>query len=52
VATVYLALGVAGWIAVSRASWRVPVLGILTIQYVLHPINHANASSQISLRYT
>src|SRR4051794_19172348 len=41
VATFYLALGVAGSIAVSRAGWRVPVLGILTIQYVLHSINHA-----------
>jgi hypothetical protein len=41
VATFYLALGVAGWIAASRASWRVPVLGVLTIQYVLHSINHA-----------
>jgi hypothetical protein len=41
VATFYLALGVAGWIAASRASWRVPVLAILTIQYVLHSINHA-----------
>jgi hypothetical protein len=41
VATFYLALGVAGWIAASRAGWRVPVLGVLTIQYVLHSINHA-----------
>jgi hypothetical protein len=41
VATFYLALSVAGWIAASRTSWRVPVLGILTIQYVLHSINHA-----------
>lgn len=41
VATFYLALGAGGWIAATRAAWRVPVLTVLTIQYVLHSINHA-----------
>ncbi len=40
-ATFYLALAVVGWIAASQVSWRIPVLAVLTIQYVLHSINHA-----------
>ena len=40
VATFYLALGAGGFIAATRAAWRVPVLTVLTIQYVLHAINH------------
>lgn len=40
VATFYLALGVAALIAVSRASWRVPVLAFALIQYGLHSVNH------------
>jgi hypothetical protein len=40
VATFYLALGASGLIAASRAAWRIPLLAVLTIQYVLHSINH------------
>jgi hypothetical protein len=34
------ALGVGLAVAVRRASWRVPMLAILTIQFGLHSINH------------
>ncbi len=40
VATWYLALGLALVVAVRRASWRVPVLALATVQYVLHFVNH------------
>src|SRR5947199_9396906 len=46
VATFYLALGVAGWIAASRATWRVPALGVLTMPYVLHSTNPADAAER------
>jgi hypothetical protein len=39
-ATWYLALGVAAFVAVRRASWRVPVLAIALIQAALHTFNH------------
>lgn len=40
VATYYLASAVALWIAASRRSWRVPVLTVVLVQYVLHSLNH------------
>jgi hypothetical protein len=36
----YLALGIAAFIALRRASWRIPVLGLAFIQYALHSLNH------------
>jgi UPF0716 family protein affecting phage T7 exclusion len=39
-ATWYLALGAATFVAVRRASWRVPVLAALLLQYALHSLNH------------
>jgi hypothetical protein len=39
-ATFYLALGAAALVAVVRSSWRVPVLALAFIQYVLHSLNH------------
>jgi hypothetical protein len=39
-ATFYLALGAASLVAVVRGSWRVPVLAIALLQYVLHTLNH------------
>jgi hypothetical protein len=39
-ATFYLALGAAALIAVVRPRWRVPVLAIALVQYVLHSVNH------------
>jgi hypothetical protein len=36
----YLALGAAAFVAVRRASWRVPVLALSFIQYALHSLNH------------
>jgi hypothetical protein len=40
VATWYLALGAALLMAVRREAWRVPVLALALVQYVLHSINH------------
>ncbi|GAC1323341.1 MAG: hypothetical protein NVSMB25_19550 [Thermoleophilaceae bacterium] len=40
VATFYLALGAGAAVATRRASWRVPVLAILTLQYIVHAVNH------------
>ena len=39
-ATFYLALGAAALVAVRRERWRIPVLAIALIQYVLHSVNH------------
>lgn len=39
-ATYYLATGVALLMSIERRSWRVPVLFVVTAQYVLHTINH------------
>jgi hypothetical protein len=39
-ATFYVALGVAGLVAIRRPAWRVPVLALATLEYVLHAINH------------
>jgi hypothetical protein len=39
-ATFYLALGAAGLIAVGSRRWRVPVLAVAFVAYVLHAINH------------
>jgi hypothetical protein len=38
--TFYVALGVAGLVAARRPSWRVPVLALATVEFVLHAINH------------
>ena len=40
VATFYLALGAVAVLAVSRRSWRVPVLAFALLQYLLHAVNH------------
>jgi hypothetical protein len=39
-ATFYIALGAAGLVAVRRPSWRVPVLALATLEFVLHALNH------------
>jgi hypothetical protein len=39
-ATIYLGFGAGLLIAANRPSWRVPVLGVVGIQYALHWINH------------
>jgi hypothetical protein len=35
-----IALGVAALIAVRRPAWRLPMLGVLALQYGLHAISH------------
>jgi hypothetical protein len=40
VASFYGAIGIGLVVAVSRRSWRVPVLALTTIQYALHSVNH------------
>ena len=40
-ATFYLAFGFGSWIAAARPAWRLPILGITTLQYALHTVNHA-----------
>jgi hypothetical protein len=40
VATFYGAIGIAQAMAVSRPSWRAPVLAVSTIQFALHSLNH------------
>jgi hypothetical protein len=39
-ATWYLALGAAAFVAARRVSWRVPVLALAFLQYALHSVNH------------
>jgi hypothetical protein len=39
-ATFYLALGAGALVAVVRTSWRIPVLAVALVQYVLHSLNH------------
>lgn len=39
-ATFYFAFAVGAAVAVQRSSWRVPVLAMTTIQYLIHTINH------------
>lgn len=39
-ATYYAATGVGLLLAIRRASWRVPLLALMTIQYALHSLNH------------
>ena len=39
-ATFYIALGAAGLVAVRRPAWRVPVLALAALEYVLHALNH------------
>jgi hypothetical protein len=38
--TFYAATGVSLLVALRRASWRVPMLALMTIQYGLHSVNH------------
>ena len=40
VATFYGAVGIVMAMAVSRPSWRAPVLAVSTIQFALHSLNH------------
>jgi hypothetical protein len=39
-ATFTAALGVGFVVALRRPSWRVPVLGVTTVQFALHSLNH------------
>jgi hypothetical protein len=39
-ATWYLALGAAAFVAVRRPGWRVPVLALAFLQFALHSLNH------------
>jgi hypothetical protein len=39
-ATFSAAIGVGALVALRRASWRVPVLVISTVQFALHSVNH------------
>ena len=39
-ATFYLALGIVGFVAVRRVSWRVPILAFAVTAYTLHSLNH------------
>lgn len=38
--TFYAATGIGLLVAIRRASWRVPMLALMTIQYGLHSVNH------------
>jgi hypothetical protein len=40
IATFYLALGAVALMSVRRESWRVPVLTLALVHYVLHSVNH------------
>jgi hypothetical protein len=40
VASWYLALGGVALVAARREAWRVPVLALALVQYVLHSLNH------------
>jgi UPF0716 family protein affecting phage T7 exclusion len=39
-ATWYLALGAAAFVAVRRTAWRLPVLALSFLHYALHSVNH------------
>ncbi len=39
-ATFYFAFAVGASVAARRPSWRVPVLAMITVQYLIHTINH------------
>src|SRR4029077_3736183 len=39
-ATFYAATGVGLLFAIGHASWRVPMLALMTVQYALHSLNH------------
>jgi hypothetical protein len=39
-ATFYAATGVGLLVAIRHASWRVPMLALMTVQYGLHSVNH------------
>ena len=40
VATFYVALGIVGFLAVRRVTWRVPILALAVVAYALHSLNH------------
>ena len=40
ISTVFIALGIALWIAAGRLSWRPAVLAVAVIQYTVHLISH------------
>jgi uncharacterized membrane protein len=40
VSTFYIAFGIATALALSRPSWRAPVLALMAIEYALHALNH------------
>jgi hypothetical protein len=46
VATFYFAFALGTWGAARHASWRAPVLAMLTLQYLLHTINHGIDSGE------
>lgn len=39
-ATMYLAFGVGGLLALSRPSWRAPVLAVMALEAAFHAVNH------------
>jgi hypothetical protein len=39
-ATMYLAFGAGGLLALSRPSWRAPVLAVMTLEAAFHTVNH------------
>ena len=39
-ATMYLAFGAAGLLALSRPSWRAPVLAVMAFEAAFHAVNH------------
>jgi hypothetical protein len=39
-ATFYIALAAAAFVAALRPAWRVPVLALAIVQYALHTLNH------------
>ena len=40
VSTFYLAFGAGLALAVRRPAWRIPVIGVVALQYVFHLVNH------------
>lgn len=51
VSTFYAALGIGLALSIRRASWRVPLLAVSTIQFALHSINHLFAITEAHPRW-
>jgi uncharacterized membrane protein len=50
-ATFQIALGLGALVAARRPAWRVPVLAILAIQFLLHAINHGLDAGETDKAY-